>query len=87
MYDWGTGWMPHGGMGYGMGWIFMLLFWVLVIAGIVVLVKWLSSSSQSNASLPPQPPRRSALDILKERYARGEIDDEEYERRKRALED
>lgn len=69
MYDW-TGWMPHGGMGYGMGWILMVLFWVLVIAGIATLVKWVMSSSQSNAA-PPQPQGRSALDSLKERYARG----------------
>lgn len=86
MYDWGYGGMPHGGMGYGLGWIFMLLFWGLLIVGIVALVKWLFSSSQSSSALP-QPPRRTALDILKERYARGEIDTEEYEQRKRTLEE
>lgn len=85
MYDWGYGGMPHGGMGYGMGWIFILLFWGLLIAGIVALVKWLfSSSGSTDVGLPPGS-RRTALDILEERYARGEIDKDEFEERKRVL--
>ncbi|MBI3524756.1 MAG: SHOCT domain-containing protein [Betaproteobacteria bacterium] len=61
--------------GFGFGGIFMILWWVLIIAAIVALVKWLGASSGGN----------KALDILKERYARGEIDAEEFQKRKRDL--
>lgn len=73
--DYGWGW----GMGFGM--ISVVLFWVLVILGIVILVKWIAGSSSG----PGQPPAKTALDILKERYARGEIDKQEFEEKKRDL--
>lgn len=73
--DYGWGW----GMGFGM--ISVVLFWVLVILGIVILVKWIAGGSSG----PGQPPGKTALDILKERYARGEIDREEFEQKKRDL--
>ena len=68
--------------GFGLGGIFMILWWVLIIGGIVVLVKWLflSSSAQS-----PRGSGSKALDILEERYARGEIDEQEFQNRKRDL--
>ena len=75
VYGLGWGW----GMGFGM--ISMVLFWVLVILGIVVLVRWIGGSPTSSAAAPLQ----SALDILKERYARGEIDKQEFEGKKRDL--
>jgi putative membrane protein len=73
----------YSGMGWfgpGFGGIFMILWWGLIIAGIVALVRWLMSSSRNT------PTEKRALDILDERYARGEIDREEYEQRKRDLE-
>jgi putative membrane protein len=73
--DYGWGW----GMGFGM--IGMVLFWVLVILGIVILVKWIGGPSSG----PNLPPAKTALDILKERYARGEIDKKEFEEKKRDL--
>ena len=68
----------YGGWGMGLGWIFMLLFWVLVIVGIVALVKWLRNQN-------PGTSRADARQILDERYARGEIDREEYQRRRQNL--
>lgn len=69
------GWFP------GFGWIFMLLFWGLVILGILAILKWLATGRDSGKASSP----RSALDILEERYARGEIDRDEFEQMKRDL--
>ncbi|HYA37618.1 MAG TPA: SHOCT domain-containing protein, partial [Candidatus Methylomirabilis sp.] len=72
----GAGW----GMGFGGG-IFMILFWVVIIVAVVMLVKWLAGGS-SRIDLPRE---RSALDILKERYARGQIGEDEFEQKKRDI--
>jgi len=82
-------WQMGPGMmgGWGMGWfggIFMLVFWVLVIIGLIFLIKWLIQSTKGGPGRPPSNPS-GALDILKERYARGEIDKEEFEEKKRDL--
>lgn len=86
----GYEWMPHGGMGYGMGygfgWVFMILFWVLIIVGIVALVKWLFTSPGAHHGKPSgSAPQRDALTILEERYARGEIEREDFLVRKKDL--
>ena len=76
MGSYGGGW---GGMGLGM--IGMTLFWVFLIVGIAAMVKgtWRSGASAE------QRQEKTALDILKERYARGEIEKEEFEQKKRDL--
>lgn len=56
----------------------MLVVWGLVIAGLVVAVRWLFRQG-------PPTPRGAALEILRERYARGEIDREEFEQKRRDL--
>ncbi|MDP3091515.1 MAG: SHOCT domain-containing protein [Nitrospira sp.] len=66
------GWMPM----MGLGLLFMVLFWVFVIAGIIYLVKWLMR--QRIATRP-----ESNLEVLKRRYARGEITKQEFEEMKR----
>jgi putative membrane protein len=63
----------------GFGGIFMILFWALIALGIVALVKWLFSASSAGGS------GKSALEILKERYAKGEINREQYEQMRRDL--
>ncbi len=70
------------GMGYGFfGWLIGLLFWIAIIAGVVLLVRWLIDQGKLKG---PQT-GESALDILKKRYARGEIDREQFENMKREL--
>ena len=75
MFGWGWGHMIFGS-------VFMLLFWAAIIIGIVVVVRWIAGSGHTH-SVAPQ--HDSALDILRQRFAKGEIDQEEFERRKRSL--
>lgn len=75
------------GMMGGMGWfgmILMIVFWVLVIIGLILLIKWLLIQTRSGSS-DTSKPSSSGLDILKERYARGEIDKKEFEEKKKDL--
>ncbi len=65
--------------GLGMGGIFMIIFWGLIILGVIFLIRWLAGMTKTTKS------EESALDILKKRYARGEINKEEYEQKKRDL--
>jgi len=72
-------------MGWGGGWgwfgmLHMLLWWVLIILGIVVLARWLFGSGSRRDA-----PERRALEILAERYARGELDREKFEQMKKDL--
>jgi len=79
------GWHPMWGMwgmwGIGMG-LFMLLVWGLVIVGLVLGIRWLLSQGRDQGR---DARSDSALEILRQRYARGEIDREEFEAKKRDL--
>ena len=71
-------WEGHGFFGGGLMW----LFWIVLI----VLVVWgLSSMAGGAAPRSSGGDGKTALDILKERYARGEIDRDEFEQKKRDL--
>lgn len=77
--------MNWGGFGMGLGFgiigiILMILWWVLIIIAIVLLIKWLLRRLKEGEGK-----NSSALNILKERYARGEIEKQEYEEKKKEL--
>jgi putative membrane protein len=69
-----------------LGPLFMILVLAAVIAVAVLLVRWLGGPWQASGS-HQTPSARTPLDILKERFARGEIDKEEFEERRRVLGD
>ena len=71
--------MMGGWNGFGLlGWLPMLIFWALLILGVVALIRYLARLGQTREDKTP-------LDILKERYARGEINKKEFEEKKRDL--
>ncbi len=72
--------------GFGFGWIAMLLFWVLVIWAIFALVRGFSGHNCCGHNQGEHKHGEGkVLDILKERYAKGEISKEEFERMKKDL--
>ena len=75
MMEWG-GYGGYGGFGLG-----HLLWWALLIAALIVLARWLFRGKRPAASAAEHP----ALSILKERYARGEIDKAEFDSRKQDI--
>jgi putative membrane protein len=88
MGHWDDGWTAGNWILMSVG---MLLFWALVAAGIVWLVRYTAAerrtSNASGVSLGKHTtsPTPTARDILDERYARGEISDEEYRPRRDTL--
>jgi putative membrane protein len=70
------------GLGFGFGWLVMLVFWGLIIWAIIALVR---SATNNNVDRKDQHKTDTALEILKERYAKGEITKEDFERIKKDL--
>lgn len=70
--------------GWYMGPIMMIVFLAIAVIVVVLIVRWLSGSNQGHSHSAP--PAKEPVDILKERFARGEIDKEEFEERRRVLE-
>jgi putative membrane protein len=83
-YPMGSGMMGDLGMGW-FGGIFMIIFWILIIVGVVFLIKWLVQSTKGHSNSGRIDSSSRALDILKERYARGEINKQEFEQKKKDL--
>jgi putative membrane protein len=83
---------PHmmwGGAWYGMvlGPLFVILTFVAGGIGIALVARWFGAPGRGPGVSHDVPPRPAPLDILKERFARGEIDKEEFEERRRVLSD
>jgi putative membrane protein len=68
MCDWAS-------WGWPFGFLFPILFWGLIVAAIVMIVR-----ASTNSRMPP-PRRARSLDVLAERYARGEIERDEFLRK------
>ena len=84
---WGPHMMWGGWFHMFFGFLMMLLFLGIIVVLVVLGVRWLSGSEHSPFRHSARQGDRAALDILKERLARGEIDVAEYEERRRALGD
>lgn len=86
----GAGMMGYYGGSLGGGilmHVFMLLFWVLFISGIVLLVRWVwHAAGGRKYDEAGHEPRHTALEILRQRYAKGEISREEFQVIKQDLE-
>ncbi len=84
-YGYGPQWGMMGGYGYGHGPLHLIV-WVVILIAIVALVVWLVRSLAGPGAHHHLPPRRSVgLDVLEERYARGEIKREEYLQKKKDI--
>lgn len=73
-------WGNHGFMGGFMGG-FMWIFWIAVLVGLIFLIKWIVQQNRQDGQKAKDDP----LEILKKRYARGEIDKEEFEQKRKDL--
>lgn len=87
-WGYGSGYHYGSGMMYGdggvFGWLMMLLVIVLVVVIAIGFVRWIFPVGHRPPSRSPAP-HKSAVEILEERYARGEIDKEEFEEKRRTL--
>ena len=76
MYSYGD---HMSGWGYALGIIGMVLFWAVLVLAIAAAFRYLDR--KRSESFPPPPPPPTAEQVLAERFARGEIDADEYRQR------
>ena len=79
--------MWGGGYSWFFGPIMMIVFIAVTVVVIVLIVRWLGGTGHVPSHQAYGPPGKTPLDILKERYARGEIDKDEFEERRKVLGD
>ncbi len=82
---WGWPNMMGGFFGGGLGWIGMIfgfIFFVAIIIGVILLIVWLVGRSGYSTT---DKTSTHSLEILKERYAKGELTKEQYEGMKKDL--
>jgi putative membrane protein len=86
-YGYGPGWGMMNGWGYGYGFgLVHMIVWIVILVVIISAVVWLVRSLAVPGGGYYLPPRRSAgLDVLEERYARGEINRDEYLQKKKDI--
>jgi putative membrane protein len=80
----GPGYGLMGGYGYGFGLIHMVV-WAVVLIAIIVGVVWMVRSMTAPNAHHLSPRRSAGLDVLEERYARGEVNREEYLQKKKDI--
>ena len=80
-----AGWSWGWGLAMGFGMLAMLAFWGALIVGVVLLVRWLITATGGSGGSGARA-EETALDVLKRRYAAGEITAEEYARMRQELE-
>ncbi len=85
--------MGWGNQGYGMwgfgGMIMMIFFWAIIIIGAILIIRYFTAGhggTGAGQGVGATTRERDPLEILRERYAKGEIDSQEFEERKRTLE-
>lgn len=74
-----------GRMGFGIGWVLMWIIGLVIFAAFVAGVVWLVSYVARSGTGPAARQEETPLDILKKRYARGEINKQEFEEKKKDL--
>lgn len=81
MMDFEYGFIPFMGFGF----IFMIFFWGLIIWGFIAFVRWVAGQNGNTQMKSGE--GKSAVEILKERYAKGEVDKNEYDEKMKDLKD
>ncbi len=95
---WSSAWADQGDQYHGMhmweggwhGWVLgplmMITFLIIAVIVVVLIVRWLGGAGHGAIHSPHASSGKSPLDILRERFACGEIDKQEFEERRRVLE-
>jgi len=85
-YGYGPQWGMMGGWGYGYGFgLIHMVVWIIILVAIIVGVIWLVRSLAGTGGHGPLQRRSPGLEVLEERYARGEINRDEYLQKKKDI--
>lgn len=84
MWHDGSGWGMMGGWGWGIG-SHGIIFWLLLLVLIVAAVAWFIRPAARSGAAPNLEIRSRGLEVLEERYARGEISRDEYLQKRRDI--